>query len=60
MPVTGHWRVKWDQGQSTLAPGDTMSVPENTAYTVEPSMTGEAALYRTVATGDKAGATWRG
>lgn len=60
MPVTGHWRVVWEDGQATLAPGDTMSVPENTAYTVEPSMTGEAALYRTVATGDKAGATWRG
>ncbi len=60
MPVTGHWRVKWDEGQATLAPGDTMSVPENTPYTCEPSMTGEAALYRTVATGDKAGATWRG
>jgi len=27
MPVRGHWRVDWDGGSSTLAPGDTMSVP---------------------------------
>ncbi len=60
MPVTGHWRVTWDSGKATLAPGDTMSVPENTPYTAEPSMTGEAALYRVVSTGDKAGPTWRG
>jgi mannose-6-phosphate isomerase-like protein (cupin superfamily) len=60
MPVTGHWRVTWDGCASTLAPGDTMSVPENLAYTAEPSMTGEAALYRTVATGEKAGPTWKG
>ena len=60
MPVTGHWRVTWTGGQATLAPGDTMSVPENLPYTAEPSMTGEAALYRVTATGDTAGPTWRG
>ncbi len=60
MPVTGHWRVSWAGGTTTLAPGDTMSVPENTAYTAEPSMTGDAALYRIVATGEKAGPTWKG
>ncbi|MEP2204225.1 MAG: cupin domain-containing protein, partial [Tateyamaria sp.] len=27
MPVTGHWRVVWDGGEDTLAPGDTMLVP---------------------------------
>ena len=35
-----------------------MSVPENTSYHLAPSMTGEAALYRTVGTGEPAGATW--
>ncbi len=60
MPVHGHWRVTWDGGSSTLAPGDTMSVPENLAYTVLPSMTGEASLYRIVATEDPAGLTWQG
>ncbi|WP_368346254.1 cupin domain-containing protein [Pelagovum sp. HNIBRBA483] len=60
MPVHGHWRVTWDGGSSTLAPGDTMSVPENLDYTVLPSMTGEASLSRIVATEDPAGLTWQG
>lgn len=60
MPVRGHWRVEWDGGAATLAPGDTMSVPENLAYTAVPSMTGEAALYRVVGTEDPAGLTWKG
>lgn len=60
MPVTGHWRVEWDGGHATLAPGDTMSVPENLAHRAVPAMTGDAALYHVVATGDPAGATWAG
>ncbi len=60
MPVKGHWRVDYDGGSATLAPGDTMSVPENLAHSAVPSMTGEAALYHVVATGDPAGLTWRG
>lgn len=58
MPMRGHWRVTWGEGSATLAPGDTMSVPENTPYSVVPSMTGEASLYHVVATKDPAGATW--
>ncbi len=58
MPVKGHWKVVWADGSATLAPGDTMSVPENLPYTLTPSMTGEAALYRSVGTADPAGATW--
>ncbi len=58
MPVTGHWRVEWEGGSATLAPGDTMSVPENLPHSVVPSMTGEAALYHIVATDDPAGPTW--
>ncbi|WP_226782467.1 cupin domain-containing protein [Oceaniglobus trochenteri] len=60
MPVKGHWRIEWDGGSATLAPGDTMSVPENLAHSAVPSMTGEAALYHIVATDDAAGATWKG
>ena len=37
-----------------------MSVPEGMAHTLAPSMTGEAALYRVVGTGDPAGLTWQG
>jgi len=57
MPVTGHWRVVWEGGAATLAPGDTMSVPENLQHTAWPSMTGDAALYHIVATDDPAGPT---
>ncbi|TNF17952.1 MAG: cupin domain-containing protein [Rhodobacteraceae bacterium] len=60
MPVKGHWRVDWDGGSATLAPGDTMSVPENLAHSAVPSMTGEAAMYHVIATGEPAGRTWSG
>lgn len=60
MPMRGHWRVDWDGGSAVLAPGDTMSVPENLAHSAVPSMTGEASLYHVVATGDPAGTTWKG
>ena len=43
-----------------LAPGDTMSVPENVMHNAVPSMTGEASLYHIVATDDAPGATWTG
>lgn len=58
MPMRGHWKVTWDGGSVTLAPGDTMSVPENLPHSAVPSMTGEASLYHVVATDDAAGATW--
>ena len=60
MPMRGHWRVTWDGGSTTLAPGDTMSVPENLAHSAVPSMTGEASLYHIVGTDDPAGPTWQG
>jgi quercetin dioxygenase-like cupin family protein len=60
MPVKGHWKVEWEGGHATLAPGDTMSVPENLAHSFVPSMTGEAALYHVVGTDDPAGQTWTG
>ena len=66
MPMRGHWRVSWEAGNgfaagsATLAPGDTMSVPENLPHNAVPSMTGEASLYHVVATGDPAGPTWKG
>ena len=60
MPLKGHWRVTWSGGSATLAPGDTMSVPEGLEHAATPSMTGEAALYHVVGTDDAPGATWRG
>jgi len=65
MPVKGHWKVIW-QGENgkadekTLAPGDTMSMPEHCPYSIVPSMSGEAALYHVIATDDPAGPTWQG
>ena len=58
MPVRGHWRVTWEGGEDTLAPGDTMSVPAGMPHAAVPSMTGEAALYHVIGTGDPAGLTW--
>ena len=60
MPLRGHWRVQWEGGSTTLASGDTMSVPEHLSHSAVPSMTGEAALYHIVGTDDPAGATWFG
>jgi len=60
MPMRGHWRVTWGSGHATLAPGDTMSMPEGIAHSVVPSMTGEAALFHVVGTDDAAGHTWLG
>ncbi|WP_420328335.1 cupin domain-containing protein [Mameliella sp.] len=59
-PVKGHWRVDWDGGSATIAPGDTMSVPEGLSHSAVPSMTGEAALYHIVGTDDPAGPSWTG
>lgn len=60
MPVRGHWQMRWTGGETTLAPGDTMSVPEHLDHSAVPSMTGEAALYHIVGTDDPAGPTWTG
>ena len=60
MPVKGHWRVDWDGGSTVLAPGDTMSMPENILHSAVPSMSGEASMYHVVSTGDPAGLTWKG
>mgnify|MGYP001803370195 FL=1 len=60
MPMRGHWRVTWGGGSTTLAPGDTMRVPENMPHSVMPSMTGEASLYHILGTDDPAGPTWTG
>ncbi len=57
MPVKGHWRLVWDEGETVLAPGDTSLVPEGLSRSMAPSMTGEASMYRVRRTGDPAGKT---
>ena len=63
MVMRGHWRLGWKNGnasgEATLAPGDTCAVPPGLQRSLEPSMTGEASLFRVRNTDDKAGLTWR-
>ena len=58
MPMRGHWKLSWDGGSSTLNPGDTCLLPAGHAHTLQPSMTGEASLYRVISNDDPAGPTW--
>jgi quercetin dioxygenase-like cupin family protein len=56
MPMRGHWRLRLESGYETiLNPGDTALVKPGERHAVAPSMTGEASLYRVVATDDPAG-----
>lgn len=57
MIMRGHWRLSWEGGTTVLAPGDTCAIPPNMSRTLEPSMSGEASLYRVRNTDDKPGAT---
>ena len=58
MPASGHWRITIGDHVTTLSVGDTALALPGEAYSVAPSMTGEAGLYRITATDDPAGATW--
>ena len=60
MPMRGHWRLVTEDGEVTLAPGDTCLINKGEAYALAPSMTGEASLYRVRGNDDPAGATWTG
>jgi mannose-6-phosphate isomerase-like protein (cupin superfamily) len=59
MPMRGHWRLSWSGGSTVLNPGDTAAIPPGLEHSLSPSMTGEASLYRVVATDDPAGLTGR-
>ncbi|MGR3761933.1 cupin domain-containing protein [Roseobacteraceae bacterium NS-SX3] len=60
MPVRGHWQLRAEGLETILNPGDTALLLPGESYELEPSMTGEASLYRVIATDDPAGATWQG
>ena len=55
----GHWRFKWgnDGAEAFVAAGDTIAVPPGMPHSFAPSMSGEAAAYRVIATDDEAGPT---
>jgi len=58
MPMRGHWKLRWDGGESVINPGDTCLINPGESYALTPSMTGESSLYRITSTDDPAGATW--
>ncbi|WP_170783357.1 cupin [Ruegeria lacuscaerulensis] len=60
MPASGHWRISINDHETTLSTGDTALVLPGESYCVNPSMTGQAGLYRITATDDPAGPTWIG
>lgn len=57
MVMRGHWRLGWNGHETTLAPGDTCSLPPDFAHSLAPAMTGEASLFRVTNTDDPAGPT---
>ena len=59
MGMKGYWQVTWENGNLSLAPGDTLAVPPDLSYTLLPSMSGEASLFRVINTDDPAGPTGR-
>ena len=59
MPMRGHWKLQWDNGESVLNPGDTAAIPPNIRHAIYPAMTGEISLYRVRNTSDPAGSTWK-
>jgi quercetin dioxygenase-like cupin family protein len=60
MPMRGHWALRVGDVDTVLSPGDTCLLKPGESYSLAPSMTGEASLYRVTETDDPAGATWSG
>ncbi|MGB7242067.1 MAG: cupin domain-containing protein [Sulfitobacter sp.] len=60
LPMRGYWKLTWGAQNVTLNPGDTCLLPKGFAHQLEPSMTGEASLYRVISNDDPAGPTWQG
>ncbi|MCK8482445.1 cupin domain-containing protein [Aliiroseovarius sp. S2029] len=60
MPMRGHWKLRYNGGETVLNPGDTCLINPGESHALAPSMTGEASLYRVRATDDPAGLTWTG
>ena len=57
MGIKGYRLVQWEGGKLNLSPGDTLAIPPYLSYVLEPSMSGEAALYEVINTNELAGAT---
>ncbi len=59
MPMRGHWKLTWPEGETVLNPGDTCAVPPGLSHSLTPSMTGEASCFRVLGTDDPAGLTMK-
>ena len=59
IPMRGHWKLSWENGEVVINPGDTVAIPPNLKHKIFPCMTGEASLYRITNTTDPAGPTWK-
>lgn len=57
MVMRGHWKLDWEGGSAVLNPGDTCAIPPNLAHAIQPSMSGEASMFRVRNTDDRAGPT---
>ena len=57
MGMRGHWRLNIDGVETLINPGDTVLVDAGVQRTLEPSVSGEASLFRIRATDDPAGPT---
>jgi len=60
MPMRGHWKLRVQDSETILNPGDTCLIKPNEVHAISPSMTGEASLYRVRTTDDPAGLTKTG
>ncbi|MGC6517561.1 MAG: cupin domain-containing protein [Candidatus Puniceispirillaceae bacterium] len=58
MVASGHWRLSFEGGTTTLAPGDVAAIPPNLSHSLCPAMSGEASMYRVTSNHDPAGPTW--
>ena len=59
MPVKRNVKTTRDECEACLAPGDTMNVPAGLDHSAASAMTGVAAMFHVVGTGDGEGATWK-
>ncbi len=58
MPMRGHWSFTVGDMKTSLNPGDTVLINPKEVYSLTPSMTGEASLFRIFGNEDEAGPTW--
>ncbi len=59
MATEGHWKIRWEDSEQILAPGDVSLLPRGGKRKIEAAVSGEAGLFRVTGTDDPAGPTWK-